>query len=200
MEKIKAGEYANFSDLPPAKGKGRPSANDWDARVLLLQVQQTKNPRCLSRIFRPGPTQCFGVFSAVKASFQPSITPELMAYLTEMGKYAKRFQRPSWIIYDQNVRQEMALRPGLMWSRAEPTIFSQCFLGMAKNSAEAWCKYYHSVDHASDYMRKPHGKLLMSSSPPLVLLQSVATTIRRKAASFTSASTYIDVSTAKVPT
>ena len=30
IEKIKAGEYVDFSDLPPAKGKSRSSANDWD--------------------------------------------------------------------------------------------------------------------------------------------------------------------------
>ena len=149
VEKIKAGEYVDFSELPPAKGKGRTSSNDWDARVLLLQVQQTDNPRRLIPDF-PTWAQCFALFTAVKASFQPAITSELMAYMSEMGKYAKRFQWPSWVIYDQNFRQEMASRPGLMWTRAEPTIFAQCFLGMAKQSAEAWCKYCHSVDHASD--------------------------------------------------
>ena len=29
IEKIKAGEYVDFSDLPPTKGKSRSSANDW---------------------------------------------------------------------------------------------------------------------------------------------------------------------------
>lgn len=149
VEKIKLGEYVDFSDLPPAKGKGRPSSQDWDTRVLLLQVHQTDNPRRLIPDF-PTWAQCFALYVAVKASAQPTLVPELMAYMVEMAKYAKRFQWPSWVIYDQNFRQEMASRPGLMWSRAEPTIFSQCFLGMAKNSAEAWCKYCHSVDHASD--------------------------------------------------
>ena len=149
VDKIKGGDYVDFADLPPAKGKGRASSNDWDTRVLLLQVQQSENPRRLIPDF-PTWAQCFALFTAVKASAQPSLIPELMAYMAEMAKFAKRFQWPSWVIYDQNFRQEMASRPGLMWSRAEPTIFSQCFLGMAKNSAEAWCRYCHSVDHASD--------------------------------------------------
>ena len=63
VEKIKAGEYVDFSELPPAKGKGRTSANDWDARMLLLQVQHTDNP---SRLILDFPTwaQCFALFTA----------------------------------------------------------------------------------------------------------------------------------------
>ena len=149
IEKIKAGEYVDFSDLPPAKGKSRSSANDWDTRVLLLQVQQSDNPRRLIPDF-PTWAQCFALFAAIKASAQPASIADLMAYMTEIAKYAKRFQWPSWVIYDQNFRQEMASRPGLLWTRAEPAMFAQCFLGLAKNSAEAWCRYCHSVDHTSD--------------------------------------------------
>ena len=173
VEKIKAGEYVDFSELPPAKGKGRASSQDWDARVLFLQVQQIENPRCLIPDF-PTWAQCFALFAAVKASHQPSLVPDLMAYMVEMAKYAKRFQWPSWVIYDQNFRQEMASRPGLTWSRADPTIFSQCFLGMAKQSAEAWCKYCHSVDHASDLCGEAPRK-----APRMQLPTSAATQICR---------------------
>ena len=124
----------------------------------------------------------------VKASFLPSIMPELMAYMTEIGKYAKRFQWPSWVIYDQNFRQEMSSRPGLMWTRAEPTIFTQCFLGMAKHSAEAWCKYCHSMDHALDLCGRPQEKPLRSSHIRKDLLRFAAITTRRKAVSLISAS------------
>ena len=68
IEKIKAGECV---DLPPAKGKSRSSANDWDTRVLLLQVQQTDNPRRLIPDF-PTWAQCFALFAAIKASAQPA--------------------------------------------------------------------------------------------------------------------------------
>ena len=132
IEKIKAGEYVDFSELPPAKGKGRASSQDWDSRILFLQVQQIENPRRLIPDF-PTWAQCFALFATVKTSHQPSMVVELMAYMVEMAKYAKRFQWPSWVIYDQNFRQEMATRPGLVWSRADPGIFSQCFLGMANS-------------------------------------------------------------------
>ena len=112
-------------------------------------MQQTDNPRRLIPDF-PTWAQCFALFAAIKASAQPAIIADLMAYMTEIAKYAKRFQWPSWVIYDQNFRQEMASRPGLLWTRAEPAMFAQCFLGLAKNSAEAWCRYCHSVDHTSD--------------------------------------------------
>ena len=37
----------DFSELPPAKGKGLASSQDWDSRILLLHVQQIENPRHL---------------------------------------------------------------------------------------------------------------------------------------------------------
>ena len=112
-----------------------------------LQISE----RCYIRPRRliPDPiwAQCFALFAAIKASAQPAIIADLMAYMTEIAKYAKRFQWPCWVIYDQMASH---LRPGLLWTRAEPAVFAQCFLGLAKNSAEAWCRYCHSVDHTSD--------------------------------------------------
>ena len=40
VEKIKTREYVDFSQLLPVKGKGQASLQDWDMRVLFLQVQQ----------------------------------------------------------------------------------------------------------------------------------------------------------------
>ena len=47
IENIKAGDYVDFLELPPAKGKGRAFSQDWDPWILLLQVQQTENPHRL---------------------------------------------------------------------------------------------------------------------------------------------------------
>ena len=76
VETIKAGEYVDFSELPLAKGKGCASSQDWDAGILLLQVQQSKNPRHLIPDF-PTLAQCFALFATVKTSHQPSIVAEL---------------------------------------------------------------------------------------------------------------------------
>ena len=53
-----------------------------DARILLLQVQQSENPRRLIPDFSTW-AQCFALFATVKASHQPSMVAELMAYMVE---------------------------------------------------------------------------------------------------------------------
>ena len=36
-QKILNGEHVNFAELPPAKGRAKPSSLDWEERVLLVQ-------------------------------------------------------------------------------------------------------------------------------------------------------------------
>ena len=72
VEKIKAGENADFSELPLAKRKSHTSSQNWDVRTLLLQVQQTESPRCLILDF-PAWAQRFALFATVMASHQPSM-------------------------------------------------------------------------------------------------------------------------------
>lgn len=126
VEKIKAGEHVDFSELPLAKRKSHTSSQNWDVRTLLLQVQQTENPRCLILDF-PAWAQRFALFATVTASHQPSMVADLMAYTVEMTKHPKRFQWSSWVIYDQNFCQEMITRPGLVWLRADSVIFLHTF-------------------------------------------------------------------------
>ena len=57
--------------------------------------------------------------------------------------------QPAWVVYDQNLRQEAASNPSQSWEKIDPSIYSQCFLDMAK-SAEGWCHTCQSLDHTSD--------------------------------------------------
>ena len=55
----------------------------------------------------------------------------------------------SWIVYDQNFRQEVADMQNKQWAKVDPSIYAQCFTGMALR-AEAWCRYCHVFDHTSE--------------------------------------------------
>ena len=52
-------------------------------------------------------------------------------------------------MYDQNFRQQAAEVGSTEWARVDPSIYTQCFTGMAL-SAEGWCKFCQSIDHASE--------------------------------------------------
>ena len=123
-----------------------------------MQVPQQETSRKLIPDFSTW-SQYFVLLTAVNASHQPALVPDLMAYMSEIAKYAKRFYWPSWVINDQDFQQEIATRPGLKCTRAEPAIFTTCFLTTAKTSVEPWCKCCHSVDHASDVCREAPRKV-----------------------------------------
>ena len=36
-QKILSGEYVDFTELPPAKGRAKPTSLDWEGQVLLVQ-------------------------------------------------------------------------------------------------------------------------------------------------------------------
>ena len=70
-------------------------------------------------------------------------------YTASMGKLSQKFRWPSWVIYDQNYRQEAAESGKVDWSRVDASIHALCFNGMAK-STEGWCFNCHSLDHISE--------------------------------------------------
>jgi len=70
-----------------------------------------------------------------------------------MAKYAREYKWLSWVVYDMNYRQEEAGKPALPWAEAvghrEAKFFSQCFMAMAKDPHEGWCRACQSLDHST---------------------------------------------------
>ena len=75
----------------------------------------------------------------------PRRMPQLMAYQTII---AKASQWPSWVVYDQNFRQEAAGNLHQSWARVDPSIYAQCFTGQAISN-ENWCTRCQCLDHAT---------------------------------------------------
>ena len=50
--------------------------------------------------------QCFSIYAAALCAKYPTRLSELMAYQTIIAKASQRYRWSSWVVYDQNFRQE----------------------------------------------------------------------------------------------
>ena len=134
-----ANEYIDFTDLPPAKGKACPIPQSLEGQVLVVQAADLLQAR---KIIPDLATwlQCFALYVATLAPSHPSRVPEMMAYQTIIAKASQKYRWPSWVVYDQNFRQEAANNPAQSWTKVEPSIYAQCFTGQAISTAN-WCSH-----------------------------------------------------------
>ena len=145
LERIKNDEYIDFAELPPAKGRNRAPAPIGEGQILILQASDLAPSRQAIPDLATW-LQCYSLYMAVLASHQPHRIVELVAYQSMIVKASARYKWPSWLMYDQSFRQEMASSPGQSWSRVDPTIYSLCFYGQ-NITAENWCPNCQSMDH-----------------------------------------------------
>ncbi len=79
------------------------------------------------------------------AVHKPERVVDLMAYMASIAKASQKYRWPSWVIYDQNFRQEAV---GGGWAKVDPSMYAQCFTGQAI-SPENWCSRCQCLDHTS---------------------------------------------------
>ncbi len=147
VAKILAGEYIDFAELPPAKGKTRPVSQALEGQIVVVQAAELLQARKIIPDLATW-VQCFSLYASVVALSSPARISELMAYLTVIAKASQRYRWPSWIVYDQNFRQEAAGNPSQSWARVDPSIYAQCFTGQALSS-ENWCTRCQCIDHTT---------------------------------------------------
>ena len=160
FQRIGDGDYIDFAELPPAKGKPKTLPAQLDGFPILIPLQEaTGDSRKLIADF-PSWVQCFSVYTAAMAMQHPQRLPSLMAYQSQTAKHAKKFKWPSWVIYDQNYRLEMAAKQEWDWSKTDPSMYTQCFLHAMDATQEGWCKFCQSLDHGSNNcsLAPPHEK------------------------------------------
>ncbi len=147
VDRIRSGEYIDFTELPPAKGKGKTPAQMGEGQIVVVQAADLAATR---RTIPDLATwiQCFSLYVAVLAPSQPEVIPELMAYQAMIAKASQTYRWPSWLVYDQSFRQEKAGTSGQSWARVDPTIYSLCFFGQNVTN-ENWCPACQSLDHTS---------------------------------------------------
>lgn len=143
-----AGEYVDFAELPPARGKARSVPQSLEGQILIVQASDFMQSRKVIPDLATW-VQCFALYAAAVTSKHPARWSDLMAYMSNIAKASQQFVWPSWVVYDQNFRQEAANTPGMTWAKVDPSIYAQCFTGMAASS-EGWCRQCHSIEHPLD--------------------------------------------------
>ena len=99
IARVLANEYINFLELPPAKGKGRPMPQSLEGQVIVVQAAELLQARKIIPDLATW-VQCKVPRTAAGI--------KLMAYQTIIAKASQRYRWPSWVVYDQNFRQEAA--------------------------------------------------------------------------------------------
>ena len=148
VERIQAGDYIDFAELPPAKGKVKGTPSSLEGQILVVQAADLMESRKMIPDLATW-VQCFSVYMAVVTAKEPARIRNLLAYQAVIAKCSQKFRWPSWVVYDQNFRQEAAETGLKDWSKVEPSIYTQCFTGAAI-SPESWCRQCHSIDHSSE--------------------------------------------------
>ena len=147
-EKIWAGEYVDFSDLPPARGKSKSFPSSVEGHIIVVHAADLAQSRKLIPDLGTW-AQCFALFMAVVTAKEPGRSADLLAYLSTIAKASLKYKWPAWIVYDQNFRQEAADKGLKNWAQVDPSIYTQCFTGMSLTQ-EGWCKTCMSIDHNTD--------------------------------------------------
>ena len=168
VERIQANEYVDFADLPPAKGKSRPASHSLEGQVLVVQAADLVQAR---KVIPDLATwlQCFAMYTAVLVKTQPQRAGEMMAYQALIAKASQKYKWPSWIVYDQNVRLEVAGNTAQSWARVEPSIYALSFTGQAISN-ENWCARCQCLDHTASNCpaqprKRPWGMAMGQAGP-----------------------------------
>ena len=140
VDKMLAGDYVDFNELPLARGISKPGMQ-FTMECLVSRVHATDQ----SLIFVLGHSaSCF-----IQQSWCPDKLRKRLALLPTCLEQLKWYKWPSWVVYDQNFRQEMARKPQESWAKVDSRIYSRSFLGM-DCSAGGWCEQRLSFDHETE--------------------------------------------------
>ena len=148
VEKIQAWESVDFAQLPPAKGIIKGASSSLEGQILVIQAADLLDSSKLITDLAMR-VQCCSVYMAVVTDNNPKRTRSMLAYLTLIAKSSLKYCWTSWLVYNQNFRQQVAEMSLKDWSKVDPSIYAQCFKG-ASVKPENWCKQCDLVDHVSD--------------------------------------------------
>ena len=149
-ERILSGEYIDFAEFPPAKGRTCPlsfPSPEGNNIILVNAADLVQQKKLIPDIGTW--VQCYTIYMGVICSSQPDRLPDLLGYLSQITRASQRYKWPSWVIFDQNFRLQLADTGVDKLAHLDPTLHAQCFTGQAKEG-KAWCAHCHSLDHSSE--------------------------------------------------
>ncbi len=90
--------------------------------------------------------QCFGTYVAVLATHEPTIVPELMAYMGLIIRVSQDYEGLGWVRYDSAFRRQEALSGNKKWSAVNGTLFTMNFSGRASGTRR--CELCFATSHS----------------------------------------------------
>ena len=73
----------------------------------------------------------------------------MMMYMATIAKLSKKFQWPSWIMYDHDFRQEAAATGNHDWAKIDPGVYATSFTNQGVAS-DGWCGTCKTMEHSKD--------------------------------------------------
>lgn len=146
-----SGAYIDLGELPPAKGFSKPLSSltqGMEGQIVLLQASDLAQSKKLIPDIATW-VQCFSLYATVLITQSPDRAPTLMGYMAKICKFSRRYKWPSWILYDQHVRQEAAESGDKDWTKIDGGLHSYCFNGQGLDCTP-WCSTCKSLDHAAE--------------------------------------------------
>ena len=104
---VLTGEFIDFAELPPAKGKVKSIPHAMEGQIVVIQAADLAESRKLIPDLATW-IQCFSIYAAVIITKEPERAKNLLAYMSLIAKCSLKYKWPSWVVYDLNVRQDAA--------------------------------------------------------------------------------------------
>ena len=145
-EKIRRGQYVDFSALPPAVGLSKQPPPHLERGLVMYKAEDLARS---SKIIPDIATwhQCYYLWMTVALKADPSRLQELLSYGYLITKCSKAFKWPSWVMYNQEFRQSRAGNASSRWDQIDTCVYTQLFSGRAEES-ENWCSHCFTADHS----------------------------------------------------
>ena len=124
VEQIQGGQYIDFCELPPAKGRTRPLPSQDEGHIIVVRAEDLSGTRKMIPDLATW-LQCFAVYMAVITNKEPDRTNNLLAHMVTIAKASTKYSWPSWVVYDQNFRQEAADNGLKDRAKVDPSIYTQ---------------------------------------------------------------------------
>lgn len=98
VDRIVSGQYIDFSELPPAKGRTRSLPNAEEGHIVIIRAEDLAGSKKMIPDLATW-LQCFCIYAAVITEHEPARTKSLLAYATIIAKASLKYAWPSWVVY-----------------------------------------------------------------------------------------------------
>jgi len=126
VEKIWAGEFVDFGELPPAKEMAKPVTSSFKGQLILVHTADLYQTKKLLQDLATW-SQCFALFMATVLLKDQESIADLLTYMATIAKASQKCRWSSWLVYDRNFRQQAAKSGNCDWTKIDPSIESQCY-------------------------------------------------------------------------